>query len=368
MRVLVVLAQVPLPEGGAPGKTAVGLLRGLLAHGVDVQAIAPRRHFTPPGEVPGDLPVEVLPVAPFGGWRARLGRYVRPRGELAGGVFAARVRELARAADVVHFEETEAAQSTAVDRPACVHLHYLVRRDRPLGRPWERQFRDGVELRLAERAAVRRHRYLVASSPLIADALRREAPAAEIVHAPLSLDPARYAPAALDRPTAGIVGTAGWPPTAAAMRSLARSVWPEVRKRLPEARLVIAGRGTEQLGLAGDGIDVLGEVDSAAALFQGLSLLLYPLPRGSGMKVKVLEALASGVPVVTTPAGAEGVEAGEGVIVRTQDDELAAAAAEILRDPEARRRRGAAARKAFELRYAPGPATRPLLALFERMR
>ena len=56
----------------------------------------------------------------------------------------------------------------------------------------------------AERAAVRRHRYLVASSPLVADALRAAAPRAEVVLAPLSLDPALYPAAPLDGPpTAG---------------------------------------------------------------------------------------------------------------------------------------------------------------------
>ena len=43
MRVLVVLAQPPLPEGGAPARCAVGLLRGLQGHGLDVKALAARQ-------------------------------------------------------------------------------------------------------------------------------------------------------------------------------------------------------------------------------------------------------------------------------------------------------------------------------------
>ena len=43
MRVLVVLSHPPLPEGGAPGKVALGLLRGLVAHGLDVRALAARQ-------------------------------------------------------------------------------------------------------------------------------------------------------------------------------------------------------------------------------------------------------------------------------------------------------------------------------------
>jgi glycosyltransferase involved in cell wall biosynthesis len=370
MRVLVVLTQPPLPEGGAPGKTAIGLLRGLVAHGVDVRAVAARQHFALAGEVPADLPVEIVRVEPPGRWRARLGRFHRPRGELAGGAFAARVRELAADADVVHLEETETAWSDeGLATPSLVHLHYLVRRDRPLGRPWERQFRDVVEIAAGERAAIRRHRHLVASSPLVADALRRKAPKAEVVVAPLSLDPLLYPPAPLDGPpTAGIIGTAGWPTTAAAIHELVDRVWPLVRVRAPEARLLVAGRGTDRLGIiAGDGVTVLGEVESAPELLRQLSVLLFPLRRGSGMKVKVLEAIASGVPVVTTPSGAEGIEGGAGVAVHTGADALAAATAELLVDAALRRARGAAARAAFVERYTPEPATAPLVELYRRM-
>jgi glycosyltransferase involved in cell wall biosynthesis len=105
----------------------------------------------------------------------------------------------------------------------------------------------------------------------------------------------------------------------------------------------------------------------AGEFLRGLSLLLYPLERGSGMKVKVLEAIASGLPVVTTPAGAEGIEAGEGVVVESEPERLAAAAATILRDESERRERGAAARAAFERAYTPGPATAPIADLYNRM-
>jgi glycosyltransferase involved in cell wall biosynthesis len=369
VKALVVLTQPPLPEGGAPGKVAIGLLRGLQAHGVDVQAIAAHQHFAVGGEVPDDLPVEVIPVAPLSPWRAQLGRFRRPRGELAGGAFASRVRTAAESVDVVHLDQAETVWcGEGVTTPSLVHLHYLARRDRSFGAPWRRQFREVLDSMRAERRALR-HRYLLASSPLVAEALRRGAPRAEVALAPLCLDQSLYRPAPLDGPpTAGIVGTAGWPPTAAAMRTLVSDVWPRVRRQVPEAELLLAGRSTEQLELpSSSGVEVLGEVTSAREFFQRLSVLVFPLRRGSGMKVKVLEAMASGVPVVTTPAGAEGIDPSEGVIVHTEVDRLAGEAAELLRDPAARQQRGAAARSDFERRYSPGPATEPLVELYRRM-
>jgi len=372
IRVAIALTQPPLLEGGAPGKCAIGLLRGLAAHGVDVRALAARQSFALPGDPPSDLPVEVVPVPPeVPGPRTRALAYLHPRGELGRGAFADRFHALAATTDIAHLEETEAAPAgRGLTLPTVVHVHYLARRDRDLGPPWRRQFRDVALLSVAERRAIAGRRYLAASSPLIADALRSSRPQAEVVLAPLSLDPSLYPPAPLDGPPlVGVIGTAHWPGTAGAMQRLVRQVWPLVLRLVPEARLVVAGRGTERLhDLATEpGVTVLGEVPSAGEWLRGLSVLLFPIERGSGMKVKVLESIASGVPVVTTPPGAEGIEAGEGVVVASDDAGLASAAATIMRDAGERHQRGAAARNAFLERYSPLPATRPLVELYARM-
>ena len=372
MKVLLILTQPPLPEGGAPGRCAIGLLRGLAAHGVEVRALAARQHFAAVGEVPADLPVEVVAVTPEPpGWRARWHRLSRPRGELGRGEFAARVREAARDADIVHLEETETAWADeGVATPSLVHLHYLVRRDRSFGPPWRADARDTFELALAERAAVRRHRYLVASSPLVAEALRARVPAADVVVAPLSLDPSLYVQAPLaEPPVAGLIGTGTWPPTRTALRRLLRDVWPRIRRDASQARLLLGGRGLGFLAGRdlGPGVELVGEVDSAREFLQRLSVLIFPLERGSGMKVKVLEAMASGVPAVTTAPGAEGIEANDGVLVHAADEDLADAATRLLLDPLERRERGTAGRAAFERFYSPEPATRPLVELYARM-
>jgi len=342
-----------------------------MAHGVEVKAVAARRHFSLPGDTPADLRVEVvdLPTEPSS-WRSRIEALRRPGGELAVPAFAERVRDAARDVDVIHLEETETAWcDVGLQTPSVVHVHYLVRRDRSLGAPWQDQFRHGLELHLAERAAMRRHHYLVASSPVIAESLKQSAPLAHVVRAPLSLDPKYYGQASLDGPpVAGIIGTAQWPPTAAAIRTLTESVWPEVRRLVPAARLVVAGRGTAELGLSSvAGVECVGEVSSGAEFLRGLSLLLFPLPRGSGMKVKVLEAMAVGLPVVTTPAGAEGVDSDPGVLVASEPSDLAQAASTILLDEGERRERGRSARALFERRFTPEPATEPLLDLYARM-
>jgi glycosyltransferase involved in cell wall biosynthesis len=366
VKVLVVLKDPPLHEGSAPGKTAVGLLRGLGEHGVEVSALAAKQHFAPPGDPPAGLPVEVVPMEPER--HSRIDRLRRPRGELGRDPFAERVGERAREADVVHLEETETLWAgDGLTVPTVLHVHYLVRRDRPLAGPWRREGRELLEFALAERAALRRYSHLVASSPLVAAELGRRAPRADVTIAPLTLDPAHYEPATLDAPIAGLIGTAAWPPTAGAATRLVRDVWPLVRRMAPGARLRVAGRGMDRLLAGAEDVEVVGAVPSASEFFAGLSLLLFPLGRGSGMKVKTLEALAAGVPVVTTASGAEGIEAGDGVVIVDDDKALAAAAAAILLDESERRERGRVAREAFDRRYSPRPATEPLVELYQRI-
>ena len=370
LRALVVLTSPPLPEGNAQGRCAVALLRGLRAHGVDVRAVAAHRWHSIPGEIPDDLDVEVIhvPAAPRS-VRTQLNRVRRPRGELRGEL-SARVRQLALDADVVHLDESEAAWcDEGLDVPSLVHVHHLVRLDEDLGAPWTKGFRRVAEFALAERAAARRHLYLVASSPVVARGLQKLAPSAEITVAPLSVDPRYYEAAALDGPpVAGIVGEGSWPPTQTAIRRLVR-IWPRVLERVPSAVLRIAGRGTASIPelRPGSGVELVGEVPSAAQFLHGLSLLLYPVSRGSGMKVKVLEALACGVPVVTTRFGAEGIEPGAAVVVADDDEALVAAAAELLEHAGRRRAAGDSARELFLRRYAPEPATESLVRLYERM-
>jgi glycosyltransferase involved in cell wall biosynthesis len=343
-----------------------------MEHGLDVRALTPRRSFDPPSAVASDLPVEVveLPAVEQRFAVRQVERLRHPMGALRDPRFLERVRDRADGVDVVHLEEVEAAWGdVATSVPAVAHLHYRARLDASVMPLWRATGRTAVERALAERRAIGRHRYLLANSARVAETLRRDGPHALVQVAPLTLDPSSYVAAEHEGPpVAGIIGTATWPPTAAAIQRLVARVWPLVRRSCPEATLRIAGRGTETLDVGeARGVEVVGPVESAAAFFRGLSCLLYPVPRGSGMKVKVLESLACGVPVLTTAFGAEGIPPSPAVDVSEGDDELAHAAADLLRDAETRRQRGAEAMALFHSHFAPKPATAPLLDLYQRM-
>jgi len=368
MRIVVAAPQPPSPEGGAAGRTTLALLRGLVAHGVEVRAIAPvDDDGPPPAPAPG---VELVPVRlpQRGGLRGLAERARRPVSELADTGFAERVHAAAGAADVLHLEQIETACLGPTRVPTVLHLHYRSRLDAPLGPPWRPAFRHRLEFASAERRARRGFEWLMCNSDDVADSLRGGHGAADITVAPLPLDPSDYPIAApVDAPVVGLIGTATWAPTAAAIRRTLDVVWPQVARARPDARLRIAGRGTDRLRSADPTVELLGTVPSAGGFLAGLAVMLYAAPRGSGTKVKVLEALACGIPVVTTPAGLEGLTPNDGIVLARSDTELVRACRELLRDPAERIERGRAGRRYIEARHAPAPAAAPVVGLYERM-
>ena len=374
LRVLVVLPFPPLPEGGAASRCALGLLRGLQARGTSFHALAADMGSASAEAPPSDLPVEVMGVEWPSRVRARTERVLSPNSLLSRGPFAERVKQMAADADVVHLVDSRTAGMIGqIDRPAVVQLDCVTLRDRKLEAPWHEEGRITIELLRSERRACKSARWLLASSPEVRRPLAASWPHAHVAVAPLALDLANYRQAAsLQSSAAGLIGNANWPPTRQAVERLLSGVWPLVSEQRPEARLLLAGTDMERATFAhlpdSAGIEWHGRVPAAADFLRELGFLLYPLTSGSGAKVKVLEALALGLPVVSTPDGTEGLGALGGVDVETADRLLAAAAVRLHDDMQARRRAGKEARQTFAEHHTPMAAAGPVLDLYERMR
>jgi polysaccharide biosynthesis protein PslH len=300
-------------------------------------------------------------------------RLANPGGALGRGEFVRRLRARAADVDVVHYFDIRAAAAhRVVECPAILQIDCLTLRDRRIRTLWRREDRIAIELLRAERRARRHARWLLANSAEVAAELCAAHGRAQVAVAPLTLDPASYPRrATLERPVAGLIGTARWPPTANAVHRLLTGVWPRVLERRPDARLVLAGRGMDAAAFGAParlpGVEWRGEVPSAGELLGELGLLLYPLTAGSGMKVKVLESLALGLPVVSTPDGAEGLVDRGGVFVEVDDRRLAAAALALIEDGELRAAAGARAHENFMRHHTPTAVAETVAGLYERM-
>ena len=174
---------------------------------------------------------------------------------------------------------------------------------------------------------------------------------------PNGVDLARYAwrshpPAG---PIALFVGDLSWPPNAEGLRWLRREVWPLVRRSRPDAVAEILGRGAPANLLAGGAADFrfLGEGGDTRPHWERAAVSVVPLLAGGGTRLKILEAAACGVPVVSTPVGAEGLDLQPGVEIAIAADatSFAAEVCRFLADPEEGRRLSAAARRKVERLY-----------------
>ena len=116
-------------------------------------------------------------------------------------------------------------------------------------------------------------------------------------------------------PVVMFLGTMSWGPNAAAARFLAREVFPALRARLPDVTLAVVGRDppADLLALNGTpGIEVTGGVPDVKPYLLRSSVLAVPLDAGGGTRLKILEAFAAGLPVISTAIGAEGIAAKSG--------------------------------------------------------
>jgi glycosyltransferase involved in cell wall biosynthesis len=187
-------------------------------------------------------------------------------------------------------------------------------------------------------------------SEIDAAVLRELEPRATPLVVPNGVDLGRYAPnpAAPRKEIVFFVGDLTWAPNVEGIRWFRREVWPLITGLRPEARAEILGRGGERLakeGEASEDFAFLGAGGDTRPAWRSAAVAVVPLFSGGGTRLKILEAAASGVPVVSTSVGVEGLSfAPDEVLVRDDAAGFAEAVARLLAGPETARRQAAAAR------------------------
>lgn len=153
---------------------------------------------------------------------------------------------------------------------------------------------------------------------------------------PLTLPPAPQADVAATPPRLVLLGNRHWAPNAQAAQRMVE-LWPAVSAGIPDAELWLVGPRRDADVVTGPGIVDHGEVTDVGPLLAACRALVAPVDTGGGVRVKVLEAAARGLPVVSTPAGVGSIESllgltpadGDGFVARCRalllDADLAAA-------------------------------------------
>jgi Glycosyl transferases group 1 len=124
-----------------------------------------------------------------------------------------------------------------------------------------------------------------------------------------------------DSPVAFLVGSDN-PMNIVGLRDLLRFAWPEIRRRVPEAVLEVAGRIGRAVHDCTDGVRVLGNVENLGPCYARSRVVVNPTAAGTGLKVKTVEALSHLRPIVTWPNGLDGVPGALADLVPTAEDWL----------------------------------------------
>ena len=216
-------------------------------------------------------------------------------------------------------------------------------------------------------------RVLVVSSE-DAQTLRRLAPdLRNLTVVPIGVDGDYFQPAPRyeDPKTVLSIGTMYWPPNVESIVWFYHNVYPAIKAQVPDVCLSIVGAEPDEkivkMGREDKSVTVPGYVDDVRTTVSDCAVFIVPLRSGSGMRVKILNAMAMALPVVSTTVGAEGIAAThkKDILVADTPDEFIQYCIKLLQDPQYGTEIGEAARKLVEENYSWAAVGAELLNIYD---
>jgi glycosyltransferase involved in cell wall biosynthesis len=252
-----------------------------------------------------------------------------------------------------------------------MELYASVQRSAPARMYGRAQWRKTLSF---ERRALRSFDLVLTFSEVDRDRLALLSPGARLDSVPLSLDVRSLAArTAAEQIDVLFVGYLGWEPNADSLAWFLTEVHPELLRRRPGTRVDIVGAGAPReladRALAHELVRFHGRVEDVFDFYAKARVVVVPLRIGSGVRVKIVQAMAMGRAVVSTSKGCEGLDLTDGVhlLLADRPEDFAAAVVHLLNDPAARGALGARAReRALERHDALAPRP-PLVAACESL-
>ncbi len=202
-----------------------------------------------------------------------------------------------------------------------------------------------------EKTSTRRCETLLVSSERDRESFRVMAPSVPVTVVPNGVDTASFVPGGGRRDPYGIVftGVLDYPPNNEGVMTFLRTTFPLVRMRVPDARLIVVGPSPSRAltGHASADIVVTGRVPDVRPYLAAAAVAVVPLFAGGGTRLKILEAMAMGTPVVSTSIGCEGLDVrhGDHLLVADTPEQFAGAVVQLMTDDDLRLRLSTRARE-----------------------
>lgn len=158
-----------------------------------------------------------------------------------------------------------------------------------------------------------------------------------------------------DNKRIGFIGSLDWMPNIQGLEWFIKNVWPQVKTKVPDAELHIAGRNPSDsiLKWNGQNIQVLGEIEDQYEMMAECAVMIVPLFSGSGMRVKIIETMAMRKTVVSTSLGAEGIDCThqENILLADSSSDFQEAIIHMLQEPKRNKAIAESAEKLIAAQY-----------------
>jgi len=150
------------------------------------------------------------------------------------------------------------------------------------------------------------------------------------------------------------LGAMNWGPNKEAVHLLSNIIFPNIKKKNASSKLLLAGSYMKTNKPITNGIEYRGYVEDLQAFISESGILLTPIQSGSGVRIKILECMAAGVPIITSPKGIEGIEVEhqKEVLIAKNNFEFVKFAEELINSKEKRKQIGANAQEFIKANHA----------------
>ncbi len=387
MKIIIVTPAIPQPFGDTAAKWFYVLIRELLSRGHEVvcltasqdspDSVRQAERLLRDGCESGELVFRWHSLkSNCGALQRKLKSLRRPFSELLrdDDFMEDLTRNLEQDYDVLHLEHLFTGWVGLENPKALLNIHHFEVID------WEGRKLNGFgerktlwQMHRATTHILQRARNMRLFTSRLLEKARYVNPSARCWVLPFALDVSLYPVQPMaEEPVVGLIGSMHWIPSRSAGERLLSRVWPLVKRCCPEAKLFIAGwNARKYLGsyLPLPDVTLTENLAHPVEFFSKVAVMPYAPSRGSGMKIKVLEAMAYGVPVVTTWEGVEGIEYENGIQcwVEEEDEAIAERVCLLLQDPTARRRMRGAARSLVEEKYSPVPVVNEMVDIYSNI-
>ncbi|MAS36807.1 MAG: glycosyl transferase family 1 [Anaerolineaceae bacterium] len=169
------------------------------------------------------------------------------------------------------------------------------------------------------------------------------------------------------------IGTMYWPPNIQGITWFLENVYPLIKEQVPDVRCTLIGsrppESIVQRSHTDRTLTVTGYVEDPQPFMEDSSMMIVPLLAGGGMRVKILNALAQGIPMVSTTIGSEGIKVSheKDILIADEPAEFAQQCVRLLTDYELNTRLTQAGRQTAEQYYDYRQACRPLGEIYRKL-